>query len=122
MGRSIDLDSISQSIPTTPGAIYTVTFWLANDENSDIFTATFGATNLVSFFNMAPFDYTEYSQNVMATSVSTLLTFSGSAPIDTLFLDDVSVVRASVPEPATLGLLLSALAAFGVVRRRFQAV
>jgi len=115
-----DPDSISQSIPTTPGAIYTVTFWLANDENSDIFSATFGGTTLLSFFNMAPFGYTEYSQNVMATSASTLLAFSGSAPVDTLFLDDVSVVAATVPEPASLALLLSAVAAFSVVRRRLS--
>ena len=84
------------------------------------FAATFGATTLLSFFNMAPFGYTEYSQNVMATSASTLLAFSGSAPVDTLFLDDVSVVRASVPEPASLALLLSAFAAFGAVRRRLS--
>jgi hypothetical protein len=111
-------DSVSQSIVTVPGGVYTGTFWLANDENSDMFNAMFGATSLLSLLNAAPFSYTEYSQNVTATSASTLLVFSGAAPVDTLFLDDVSVVQAAVPEPHSLALLVGALLVSGVVRRR----
>jgi len=112
-------DSISQSIPTSAGGAYNVTFWLANDLDVNIFDATFGMTSLESFVDVSPFAYTAFSTTVEATSSATELVFTGLGTRDTLFLDDVSVVPVAVatPEPASLALLAVGLAGLGMALR-----
>jgi hypothetical protein len=112
-------ESISQSVPTSMGGTYNVTFWLANDLDLNSFDATFGTTSLASFVNMQPFAYTSFSTTVEATSSTTELVFSGRGNQDTLFLHDVSVVQAAVatPEPTSLVLIGSALLTFAALRR-----
>ena len=76
-------DSISQSVPTSAGSTYNVTFWLANDFDLNGFDATFGTTSLASFGNVSPFAYTSFSETVEATSSATQLVFTGRGNADT---------------------------------------
>ena|SRR5215472_10192784 len=112
------VDTISQSIATIAGDAYTVSFFLANDGGGPaLFDATFGSTTLLDFTGTNGFGYTQFTDTVVATGSSTLLSFASYQVPAFFFLDDISVV-AAVPEPATLALLGGALVAFGVLRRR----
>jgi hypothetical protein len=117
--NATEIQTISQSIPTSANSVYDVTFWLANDNFQNNFDATFGTTSLASFNNMLPFGYTSFSTTVEATSSTTALVFNGQGSTDTFFLDDISVVQAAVatPEPTSLALIGSALLTFAAVRR-----
>ncbi len=119
---SITISTLSQMIPTTPGLLYDVSFWLRQDSTSgdNSFTAAFaGVVGFTAQVNGPAFPYTQFSfDNVLATSASSLLIFTDHNGPSWWRLDDVSVVQ--VPEPGTLGLIaLGALGLVGAVRKRF---
>ena len=110
-------DSLFTFVATTPGASYTIDFWLANSTSP--FPKSFGVSwdgaTLLSLINQSNFGYTEYTFTGTASTASTRLEFDffvlfqGGA----WFLDDVSVNPASVPDAgSTLSLLGSALLAW----------
>jgi len=103
-------DTILQTISTVAGDTYTISFWLsvAGGGNND-FQAYFGSTNLLSLTNVAAFGWTYYTYNVVATSTSTVLSFSGRNPPVWTYLDDVSVVDNTSP-PATTASTASTIA------------
>ena len=81
------------------------------------FSATFAGNTFYSVTNSGPFGYTQFSANIMATGVSSLLVFSARQDPSYWNLDDVDVH--AVPEPGTLGLItLGALGLVGAVRKR----
>jgi hypothetical protein len=101
--------SISQTLSTTVGQAYLLTFELAND-NAGIapannFGVKVGSTTAYSFANLSDQAYVAYQFNFVASSSNTLLTFSGSNENSFFELDNVSA--ASAPEPAPLTLLLA---------------
>ena len=130
-------DSISQTISTTPGQYYDVSFWLQtdgptnepgddDDDTSSLhsqisvydtdFQAYWNGSLLTDYSPMSedPVAYALYSFNVQATSSSTTLLFQGFDAPGHVLLDDISVTAASVPEPgafwlAGAGLLLPLL-------------
>lgn len=112
--------SLSQTITTTPGATYLVTFFLMNSDGPhNTFLATFGDQTVLSLNDASAFGYTQFSQQVTATSRSTTLTFTAEQDPGFFYLDDVSVEAA--PAPAVGGGLLSAavmLAGLGIRRAR----
>jgi len=111
---------ISQSLATTPGQGYELTFALLDEAgfSGNTFTVSFGAFsavihgnqvappgNLQSFYTLESFAI----PGTDITGASTLLSFSGldTGQGDIAFnLDDVSVT-ASIPEPSTIPLLLT---------------
>ena len=126
----ISVNQLSQTLTTTPGQFYTISFWLSDDVGSNQFSVAFGGDTLTSFITTALGDG-NYQQmtfsNVEATSASTALTFTGQwmfggagGGVGTV-IDDVDVeAQSTVPEPASwmaaaAGLL--ALATFCAVRR-----
>jgi len=125
-------DSLSQSLATTPGATYELSFWLrhVNDvsHGASEFEVLWDGTLVLDLsFSSATPSYTEYTQAVIASSDSTTLEFHYLDPAVWFWLDDVSVEETAgpaVPEPSTL-LLWSGLAAAGLIgdwRRRKRAV
>lgn len=120
-----DEDSISQTIATTAGDTYDISFFLANSHGimtpNNQFTAMFDGTTLLSLTNAAPFPYTAYNDSVVATGSSTTLSFAAYNVPAIFYLDDISVVpAAAVPEPAALTLFAGALLALGLIRWRRQ--
>jgi len=112
---------LSQSIPTTAGQQYQLTYWLANIPdaggsvwNNDFEVSWGGAEIMASaILNAGPFSYTKYSFVVTGAAGSTPLSFGLRQDAKFFALDDVSVV---LPEPATLSLL--ALGGLAMIRKR----
>lgn len=131
---------LSQTLATTPGQAYTISYWLASDTSSltntvsNDFSASFGGQSLFSQTNLAATDghadsaddYTLYSFTEVATGTSSVLQFGFRNDGSEFRLDDVGAALAPIPESSTtisFGLLLAL--GTGVVvlqtRRRRQA-
>lgn len=116
-------DAVSQTLATTAGRGYTLSFFAANDNRAATFSAQFGGQTFalpVPAYGTGAANYSFFSLDVAATSASTALTFTGydpgfnAAPGATNYgirLDDVRVTpTAPVPETSSLvstGLLLA---------------
>lgn len=102
-------DTLSQTLSTTPGAIYTLSYDLAHNEtdSANDFSVSWGGSVIPGsvLVNAAEFAFTVYSFTVTATSTSTVLSFSGREVPAEYGLDNVSVTQNVIPEPASLSLL-----------------
>ena len=117
--------TLSQSLATTPGANYTVDWWLKSDGMvPNHFKVTFGGTILADLTNSSAFNWTHFSFNATAPTSTTLFQISESNVGGLLSLDDVGVniAAAAVPAPAAIwsGLVLLAAVA-GIARARARA-
>ena len=97
--------SISQSLTTTVGSSYVLSFWFAGDGDTPSgFSAIVGGNVLYQVTNPS-FDanYNLYTFDFTAASASTLLQFTEYDDPGYINLDDVSVVpSATVPEPTSM--------------------
>ncbi len=115
---------ISQSVDTVAGEAHAVDFYLAigtylgvSTPNSLLVTA--GGDTLLSLVDAPAQGFLHYTLNFVATSGTTLLSFTHGDRPSFFILDNVSVSRVS--EPGTLTLLGLGLAALGMVRLRRRA-
>ena len=122
LGASPNTGSLSQMLTTTAGTLYTLSFWLANDDDSPInlFEAYFGGSLLFSTTS-PPFGtsgaYQLITANVFATSASSLLEFRYRHDGDFWRLDDITV--AAAPEGgAGLWLLIPLFGGLCLIYRR----
>lgn len=118
-GLNVD-DVITQTVPTTSGDEYQVSYWLRTaGETFNIgvsghaqFVSSFGGLTLQNLHDPNPtFDYTQFTYDVAATSGSSVLSFAGQCVNGWFNLDDVSVTDlgpAGVPDVASTFALLSA--------------
>ena len=120
-------DVLTQTLPTTAGSMYDISFWLANDDQGvaplNDFKVAFGGNRLLDLENSGDSAYTHYQFTEVASGSLAALTFSGRQPPGAFYLDDISVTAASpVPEASSvvsLGLLLLlGLGGVAVSRRR----
>ncbi len=117
-----DSGFIMQSIATTPGDLYAVSFWLDTLSGFGDLSASFGAD--VGYSATSPdIPYTNITFDAVATSSSSLFQFAGINVSGTKWIDDVSVmdlgpVTPPVPEPGSLALLSGALAGLCLIRHR----
>lgn len=124
---------LSQTVATTAGELYALTFFLRTDNGGldptqlaslgpqfNSFDVNFGGTNFYSFSDLADsnlaFTGITLSTNLVASGDTTMLEFVTQNQPGGFFLDDVSL--APVPEPASFLLLTVALLGFGLVRRK----
>ena len=119
---------ISQTITTTVGATYDISFWLYNFGGTPSeYSAQFGTTVLTDVVNPDPFDYTQFSFVATATAAETGFTaFSFEQNPAYFLLDNIVITAAAiVPEPSTLAISgVSGLLAvgYGALRRRRKAM
>jgi len=115
---SVD-DQIFQILPTIAGEQYEVSFYVRNT-SSVASEHQFASWEGNSIFNEQPvavrFEWAKITVNVTATQNGSELRLGGRDQQDIVRLDEVSVIGAIAPEPASLGLL--ALGAATMLRRR----
>ena len=133
LGASPNPGSLLQTLNTTPGQAYALSFWLASDKSDPAATVDndfqiFWNGALVQDFANVPALGTTNSyftltfSNLVATGSTTDLEFRYVNNDDYFRLDDVSVT-AAVPEPSTIALAVFGLGAiaFGARHRRATA-
>ena len=93
--------TLSQTIATTAGQTYTVSFWLEmQDGGANNFSALWNGQALLSLANVLNWSgYTEYTYVVTATSSTSTLEFSAAG--SPWFVDNVSLT-ATVPAPPVI--------------------
>jgi MYXO-CTERM domain-containing protein len=135
LDQGLNVNALGQTVATTVGESYTVSFWLGDDAGSDPVVVNFGGNTLLNA-NTPPglgfdngYQYQLYSYVVTATSASSFLDFvsvynspNPSGGIGAV-IDDVNVTP--TPEPATWTAMLIGLVGLGIAgawRRRATAV
>ena len=125
--------TLSQSIATTAGQSYSLSFWLLDEalaSGNDTMTVTFGGfTDAVLWSNLGATSYTNVQLTIPGSAVTSISTTLGfQAIIDSnvnqtgfvggpFNLDDILLTAniAAVPEPSADWLLLAGVLALGVV-------
>jgi hypothetical protein len=119
-----DTATISQTIATTPGDEYSLSFYLANPVGGtpNYFNVTFGNSSF-SFTNFGTaFSWQQFTLTTLATSDQTQLSFTFRNDPSYWFLDNVTVQQSggTSPEPSTFVLFGSGvLGIAGFARRKF---
>ncbi len=121
------LGYITQNLPTTPGATYQLSFWLADDTgygDPTEFTVNWGDTTLVDSVTAIGYDMTKFTYYVTASGNTTPLTFGLANPPLFFYLDNIEVEQTATPTPIPPALLLfgSGLTGLGLLRRRYLRV
>jgi hypothetical protein len=129
-------EGVSQSIATTIGDVYQLSFWVGNTTGGGIFgtTSTVNVQLNGSAFhsavnsdvNTTGLSWEQYTYLFTATGLSTTLAFLNGDPggdnsngLDNIVLTDLGPTGTNnVPEPATLGLLGAGLAGVIGLRRK----
>jgi hypothetical protein len=94
-GPTGSLGYIAQTLATTPGVTYTLSFWLAHPYSDTgmgtEWLVSVGGMTLMDVTDAGNFGYTQFTFTFTATSSSTVLQFGFLEPPSYFFLDDVSV-------------------------------
>jgi len=112
-------DTISQSLPTTPGAAYNISLWVLNpNTDSDLLVSWGGDTLLHITSSDTLGSYQEFDFVRTASGAATTLAIAGLNAPASIAVDDVSVTV--VPEPCGSALACGAALACFVLLRRSQ--
>ncbi|WP_332852369.1 PEP-CTERM sorting domain-containing protein [Duganella sp. S19_KUP01_CR8] len=112
---------ISQSLATSAGSTYTLSFDVFNSATSNTsFEADFNGAKIYGFSNEVR-NWTHVTlSGLVATSAATELKFGARNDPSFLRLDNVSVTVSAVPEPETYAMLMAGLGLVGFAARRRQ--
>src|SRR5450432_1894829 len=93
LGASPNVGTLTQTLATTPGQTYTLSFWLANDGAAgggevNQFDALWNGTPVLTQTNVAVSLYTHYTFSLLAPTASTTLEFDYRNDDDFFRLDD----------------------------------
>jgi Bacterial Ig-like domain len=103
LGPSHSEGFLAQTFPTTPGATYTLDYWLANEGDiPSSFHAMIDGVDVPGsgiFNDPAPFPYREYTFTFTAAGSTTELKFGFEQDPNYWYLDDVSVIPGPSPAP-----------------------
>jgi Protein of unknown function (DUF642) len=113
---------LSQTVPTTPGGNYDVSFDLASDGGANNqLSVEAGSDMLLDVSNIPASGYTLYSEDFVATASATTISIGTEDDPGYLLLDNVSVVdppAAPLPSPLIMsGLLIAGWAGFRRIRK-----
>jgi hypothetical protein len=123
----LGFSALGQTLATTAGQAYTITFWARNNSTADVvngFQLLFGGATLFDAM-LTNTAYQQFTVTGVAAGTTTELVFRGYNRTSRNVLDDVSVVAAAttpppsvVPEPSTVVLSAAGLSALGAAARR----
>jgi hypothetical protein len=123
-----DEDGVAELLSTVSGQTYVLNFWLkqeivpgcqpAGSCLYNDFSAFWNGVPVMQMSSAPAFGYTEFAVSVIATGPFSTLSFKAASEPGFFRLDDVSVTP--VPEPASVALLVSGLAAWRGFRRRMR--
>ncbi len=120
--NSNNLGAITQTLSTTAGQTYTLSFGYADrsgSKNASSMDIYWNGTQLKPI-NTGDTNWKTYSYTVTATGASTALTFVSTGPVKDVtmgsYLDGVSVT--AVPEPESYAMLLAGLGVMATIARR----
>jgi hypothetical protein len=118
LGPVGSLGFLSQTLATTPGQRYDLSFFLASDgQTPNQFQVSWNGTVERDQSNLNAFTFREFDfLNLLATSTTTPLVFGFRDDPGFLHLDDVAVN--ATPEPTTLLLLGTTMTGLGLARWR----
>ncbi len=105
-GQNTTLGSLSVAVPTVPGRLYKVSFWLANpaDGTPNEFDATWDGSKLYSIADAGSFGWTNLQFTVSAPGTSSRLQFQFQNDQNAFALDDVSVEQLTIPSFSSIQL------------------
>jgi methionine-rich copper-binding protein CopC len=94
-GPGTSLGFFAQTLATTAGASYTLSFWLSHPSTGTgtEWLVRVGGNTLMDVHDAGNFGYTQFTFTFTATSTSTVLQFGFLEPPSYFYLDDVSVTR-----------------------------
>jgi hypothetical protein len=113
--------SLTQSVATTPGASYTIDFFLSSAAAipfTESVSVSWGGVTLLSMTNLTS-GYNEFTFTETASTASTALLFNFATFGGAWLLDDISVTPAGVPDGgSTASLLGCAFIGLAALRRK----
>lgn len=121
----VDLDVISQSIATTQGTLYELSFWLEIANTNNEFQVSFGGVTVLQLIDKGSLNnprYREFTLTRVARGSSTTVEFAGLNPPSFSFLDDISVTpSSSVSDSDSIAVLFGvSIFALLLARMRFS--